>query len=119
MQKYKIYVCRKRSCSESFSKDTKENFEKLIRQHGLEDTIVLEEGGCYGRCKIGPNVVILGPVSEEKWELVKNAKEQLENLACPSQIYNGVYPDEVRTLFESHCLNGKVLTKLAEQVDRS
>ena len=68
-----------------------------MKRMNLEHDICVDDGGCYGRCKIGPNVVITGPTEDQK------------------QIYIGVSPKDCRELLESHCLKGTIVDRLAEK----
>lgn len=90
IQRYKICVCKTKSCSERFSKDVKEKFEELVRKQHLGDRVCVGDGGCYGHCKIGPNVYIIGPIPDDQWEEYRTRDFLPGDDGPPKRIYNGV-----------------------------
>lgn len=93
----------------------KEEFEKLIARKGLKDQVVVGDGGCYGRCTKGPNVLIIGPIPDELWPLYREQSLMPGPDGPPAQMYNGVLPPDCRELLESHCEQGTVLERLREK----
>lgn len=113
--RYKICVCKTKSCSERFSRDIKAKFEELVQKQNLADRIVVDDGGCYGRCTIGPNVFIIGPIPDDLWDAYRTSNISLPGDGPPRQIYVGVSPNDCKELLESHCLKGIVVSRLAEK----
>ena len=94
MKRYKIIVCKTKTCRERFSRDTFQELEKLIKRQSLQDRIILGEGGCFGYCDEGPNVLVLGPIPDEKWQHFQKEDESIEDLSVPSQFFHGVMPSD-------------------------
>lgn len=95
----------------------KRRFEELVCKRGLENNIVIDDGGCYGRCKIGPNIFIFGPISELQWDTIRVPGVKMDD-SIPFQIYTGVSPNDCAELLEEHCLHGRVVSRLAEAVQK-
>lgn len=116
MKKYKISVCKTKTCSERFSRDTKKEFERLVKKHDMEHAICVADGGCYGRCDFGPNVFLQGPVEDEQlWKELCAEPSGPHDKRVPGFVYRGVYPFQAKSIFESHCLHNTPLEDLLEQ----
>ena len=100
LKRYKIIVCKTKTCRERFSKDTFQEFEKLIRRENLQKQILLAEGGCYGYCELGPNVLVLGPLSEENWQKFTQNDEEFMDSSIPSQFFHGIMPNQCAELLK-------------------
>ncbi len=114
MNLYKIAVCAGPNCSARFSADVKKKFEDIVRKKKLENDIIVGDGGCYGRCTIGPNVLIIGPIPREEEEHYRRFRV-IPSSTVPKQLYNGVMPNDCAELLESHCVRGEVLTRMADK----
>lgn len=114
MNLYKIAVCAGPNCSARFSADVKERFEKLVGKKGLGTDVIVGDGGCYGRCTRGPNVLIIGPIPREEEDNYRRFKV-VPKTGMPKQMYNGVSPHDCDELIESHCVQGEVLERLADK----
>jgi len=85
-----ILVCAGTGCTSSKSFDIIANFEKAIKESGLEGTVKIEKTGCFGLCAKGPIVVIY-----------------------PERVfYTKVTPDDVAEIMESHIKNGNPVERL-------
>ena len=53
-----IVLCGGTGCLSSHSDEIKEEFERLIKEKGLEDKVTVNQVGCFGFCSQGPFVKI-------------------------------------------------------------
>lgn len=58
-QQGKIRICQKSSCRKRGSKQVLSALNTAIQDSGQADNIQLQSMGCMGKCKSGPNLVIL------------------------------------------------------------
>lgn len=100
LKRYKIIVCKTKTCSERFSKDTFAELEKLIRRQNLQHQILLGQGGCFGHCEIGPNVLVLGPLSDEQWLFLRENDEKMLESSIPQQFFHGIMPNQCGELLK-------------------
>lgn len=82
--RFHILVCSGTGCTSSNSAKLLENFQTLIEEHNLQDSVKVSKTGCFGLCSKGPIVMIYPGKS----------------------MYTLVQPEHVQTIFESHILNG-------------
>ncbi|PZD73080.1 Ferredoxin, 2Fe-2s [Acaryochloris thomasi RCC1774] len=54
-----IKVCQKSSCRKRGSKAICKALNKSLKQTGLKKKVALQDVGCMGKCKAGPNISIL------------------------------------------------------------
>lgn len=64
--RFLVSVCRTDTCTERGSDDLYFEFLKQVEAHGLSDSVKVQRGGCYGLCKIGPNVIIREGAAAQK-----------------------------------------------------
>jgi len=100
LKRYKIIVCKTKTCSERFSQDTFAELEKLVRRQNLQQQILLGKGGCFGHCEIGPNVLVLGPLSEEQWHFLRENDEKILDSAVSSQFFHEMMPNQCKELLQ-------------------
>ncbi|NJK41343.1 MAG: (2Fe-2S) ferredoxin domain-containing protein [Acaryochloridaceae cyanobacterium SU_2_1] len=55
----KIRICQKSSCRKRGSQRVLSVLNSAIRDAGLDQEIELSEMGCVGKCKAGPNLIVL------------------------------------------------------------
>ena len=88
--KIDILVCGVAGCASSGSLKIAEAIEEQIRVHGLGEQVKVIKTGCFGMCAEGPIVMI-----------------------CPEHVmYTKVSEEDVREIFDSHIINGKVVQRL-------
>jgi len=85
-----ILVCGGTGCVSSKSLQIVENFEKLIKEHGLENKVHASISGCFGFCEKGPIVKVFP-----------------ENV-----FYVQVTPNDAKEIFEKHIMNDQVVERL-------
>jgi NADH:ubiquinone oxidoreductase subunit F (NADH-binding)/(2Fe-2S) ferredoxin/NAD-dependent dihydropyrimidine dehydrogenase PreA subunit len=83
-------VCRGTGCTSSNSEQIVKNFEELLKQHGLENEVVVERTGCFGLCALGPIVIIYPEAS----------------------FYSLVKPEDVEEIVNEHLIKGRVVKRL-------
>jgi len=93
--KHKVSVCMASGCIALRSDQVKEALEKEVKEHGLEDEVLVKKVGCVGFCSKGPMVVaesqfkILHSITpDDAGEIVKNldktpTKEQKKSMDIP------------------------------------
>jgi (2Fe-2S) ferredoxin len=113
MNLYKIAVCAGPNCSARFSADVKKRFEQLVAKKNLGANVIVGDGGCYGRCTRGPNVLIIGPIPREDESNYRRFKV-VPNPKVAKQMYNGVSPNDCDELVESHCVRGEILDRMKD-----
>jgi len=85
-----ILVCGGTGCVSSKSLQIVENFQNLIKEHGLQDKVRASISGCFGFCEKGPIVKVFP-----------------ENV-----FYVQVTPDDAKEIFEKHIMNDEVVDRL-------
>lgn len=85
-----ILVCGGTGCVSSKSLNIVENFNKLIKEHGMEGKVHASITGCFGFCEKGPIVKVFP-----------------ENV-----FYVQVTPDDAKEIFEQHIIGGEVVDRL-------
>ena len=53
-----VLTCAGTGCSASSSGEIFENFNKLLKEYGLEDEVKVVKTGCFGLCQKGPIVAV-------------------------------------------------------------
>lgn len=88
--KIDILVCGVAGCASSGSLKVADTIDEQIRVHGLGEQVKVIKTGCFGMCAEGPIVMI-----------------------CPEHVmYTKVTEEDVREIFDSHIINGKVVHRL-------
>lgn len=88
--KIDILVCGVAGCASSGSLKIADAIDEQIRVHNLGEEVKVIKTGCFGMCAEGPIVMI-----------------------CPEHVmYTKVTEEDVREIFDSHIINGKVVTRL-------
>ncbi|HHV05036.1 MAG TPA: NADH-quinone oxidoreductase subunit NuoF [Anaerolineaceae bacterium] len=85
-----ILVCGGTGCVSSKSLQIVENFNNLIKEHGVQDKVRASISGCFGFCEKGPIVKVFP-----------------ENV-----FYVQVTPDDAKEIFEKHIMNDEVVDRL-------
>ena len=85
-----ILVCGGTGCVSSKSFQIVENFQNLIKEHGLENKVRASISGCFGFCEKGPIVKVFP-----------------ENV-----FYVQVTPNDAKEIFEKHIMNDQVVDRL-------
>ncbi len=87
--KRQIAVCGGTGCKSSHSFELKAEFDKVIKEKGLEDTVLVYLSGCFGLCAQGPIVVVF-----------------------PDEVFYGhVKKEDVLPIIEGHIMNGVIYEK--------
>ena len=84
-----ILVCQGTGCTSSKSPQILENFNKIIKEKGIENVRVIKTG-CFGLCAKGP-IVIIRP---------------------EDTFYAMVTPEDCEEIIQSHIIEGKVVDRL-------
>jgi NADP-reducing hydrogenase subunit HndC len=90
MYRSHVMICRGTGCTSSNSEQIVKNFEDLLKQHGLENEVVVERTGCFGLCALGPIVIIYPEAS----------------------FYSLVKPEDVEEIVNEHLIKGRVVKRL-------
>lgn len=90
MYRSHIMICRGTGCSSSNSEQIALNFEKELKEYGLDKEVIVERTGCFGLCALGP-VVIVYP---------------------EGAFYSMVKPEDVHEIVTEHLLKGRVVKRL-------
>ena len=85
-----IVLCGETGCLANNSQELLDEFQALIKEHGLEDKVTANISSCFGLCSQGPFVKIF-----------------------PEQtLYTKVQLKDVKEIFEKDILGGEVVTRL-------
>ena len=85
-----VLTCAGTGCSASQSGEIFENFNKYLKEHGLENEVKVVKTGCFGLCQKGPIVAIY-----------------------PDKVfYSHVKPEDVERIVSEHLYKGRVVTDL-------
>lgn len=112
--RFKILVCRGPECGDKrFSKDVHAEFVRVVRGRELAGRIVLDWQTCFGRCRVGPNVMIrkMRPGEDPLLEAI------VPRLGCEATLYNGVSPRDVGRIIEEHVGRGAILQDLIRKAE--
>jgi NADH:ubiquinone oxidoreductase subunit F (NADH-binding)/(2Fe-2S) ferredoxin/NAD-dependent dihydropyrimidine dehydrogenase PreA subunit len=85
-----ILVCGDTGCQASESQRIVENFERLIKEHSLTDSVSVSITGCFGFCGVGPILKIFPD----------------------DVVYVHVKPEDAEEIVESHLINGIKVRRL-------
>ena len=88
--KKSINICGGTGCMSAHSEQIKANFEKLIKEAGIEDRVSVNFVGCFGFCSQGPFVKVLPT----------------------NTLYRLVKPQDVTKIFEKDILGNEIVTEL-------
>ncbi len=88
--KKSISICGGTGCMSAHSEEIKANFEKLIKEAGIEDRVSVNFVGCFGFCSQGPFVKVLPT----------------------NTLYRLVKPQDVTKIFEKDILGNEIVTEL-------
>ena len=114
MDLYKIAVCKGPSCSSRFSQDIKKKFSEIVSKKSLGKDIIVGDGGCYGRCIDGPNVMVIGPIPRDEEENYRSFSVPVKP-DLRRQLYNGVSVNDCLEIIDTHCVKGQILERLADK----
>jgi len=90
MYRSHVMICRGTGCTSASSEQIAKNFEELLKQHGLENEVVVERTGCFGLCALGPIVIIYPEAS----------------------FYSLVKPEDVEEIVNEHLIKGRIVKRL-------
>jgi (2Fe-2S) ferredoxin len=112
--RFKILVCRGPECGDKrFSRDVHAEIVRAVRVRGLDGRIVLDWQTCFGRCRVGPNVMVrkMRPGEDPVLEAI------VPRWGCEATLYNGVRPADVTRIIEEHVGQGRVLQDLIRKAE--
>ena len=85
-----VLICGGTACTVSNSQAVYEKMVEEIKKAGLQDEIQVVKTGCFGMCKVGPNMVVY-----------------------PDQVfYTMVQCEDVEEIVQEHLLKGRVVKRL-------
>ena len=85
-----VLCCAGTGCTSSRSGEIFDNFNKYLKEYGLDEEVRVIKTGCFGLCQRGPIVAIY-----------------------PDKVfYNYVKPEDVEHIVAEHLLKGRVVTEL-------
>mgnify|MGYP000933845471 CR=1 FL=1 len=90
MYRSHVMICRGTGCTSSNSEQIALNFEKLIKDHGIENEVTIERTGCFGLCALGPIVIIYPEAA----------------------FYSEVKPEDVEEIVKEHLVKGRMVQRL-------
>ncbi len=85
-----ILVCGGTGCTSSGSVKIQEEFEKQLKENGLENEVKVVPTGCFGLCALGP-IIIVYP---------------------EGAFYSMVQVEDVKEIVEEHILKGRMVKRL-------
>ena len=85
-----VLVCGGTGCTSSGSATIIEEFEKCLKENGLEKEVKVIKTGCFGLCALGPVVVVYPEGS----------------------FYSMVKPEDVEEIVTEHLLKGRIVKRL-------
>jgi NADH-quinone oxidoreductase subunit F len=91
----KILVCTGGGCIAGGSLKIKELFEQVLKEKGLDKSVAVVGTGCLGPCSMGPVVIM--------------AKDRV--------FYQNLKVEDVKTIIDSHIVNGKIVEELVYKDD--
>ena len=89
--KREIVVCGGTGCASSDSLEIKAEFDKQLKEAGLDKDVLVYQSGCFGLCEKGPVVVVFPEAT----------------------FYSHVKPADVEAIVTEHLVNGNVYLKKA------
>ena len=111
--RFKITVCRGPECGDRrFSRDIHVELTRITRARGLDGKIVLDWQTCFGRCQVGPNVMV-AEVQEDEDAEFDAIIPRAGGRRC---LYNGVRPGDVERIIDQHVVGGRFVTELIQKL---
>ena len=90
MYRANVLICGGTGCTSSKSPEIYNQFEKEIKEKGLENEVKALMTGCFGLCALGPIVVVYPE----------------------GAFYSEVKPEDVKEIVEEHLLKGRIVKRL-------
>ena len=90
-----VLICGGTGCTSSGSAKIHEEFDKLLKEKGLENEVKVVQTGCFGLCALGPVVVVYPEGS----------------------FYSLVKVEDVKEIVEEHLLKGRIVDRLLYKED--
>jgi (2Fe-2S) ferredoxin len=112
--RFKILVCRGPECGDlRFSRDVHLELARVLRRRDLAGQVTLDWQSCFGRCRVGPNVMVrkVAPGEDPLLEAI------IPRLDCQATLYNGVRPADATRIVEEHIEGGRVLEDLIQKAE--
>jgi (2Fe-2S) ferredoxin len=108
---YRVVICRGPECGDRRgSEKLRGVFEREIATRSLGAQCELAWQSCFGRCRQGPNVLVrLAPPPEARRTLLAAPVPAAGQHAA---LYNGVLPEDVGRIIDTHIVGGSVLREL-------
>jgi (2Fe-2S) ferredoxin len=110
-RRYRVVVCRGPECGERRdSASLYGEFQRELKQLGLESQVELGWQACFGRCRQGPNVLVrLAATGTARTPLLATLPAGPGSNAA---LYNGVRRDDVSRILTSHVTRGIIVRDL-------
>lgn len=93
MYRNHILVCGGTGCTSNNSGKIHDEFDRILKEKGLEDEVQVIRTGCFGLCAVGP-VIIVYP---------------------EGAFYHGVRVEDVDEIVSEHIIKGRIVTRLLHQ----
>jgi len=90
-----VLICGGTGCTSSGSAKIREEFDKLLKEKGLDNEVKVVQTGCFGLCALGPVVVVYPEGS----------------------FYSLVKVEDVKEIVEEHLLKGRIVDRLLYKED--
>ena len=90
-----VLICGGTGCTSSGSAKIHEEFDKLLKEKGLDNEVKVVQTGCFGLCALGPVVVVYPEGS----------------------FYSLVKVEDVKEIVEEHLLKGRIVDRLLYKED--
>ena len=90
-----VLICGGTGCTSSGSAKIHEEFDRLLKEKGLENEVKVVQTGCFGLCALGPVVVVYPEGS----------------------FYSLVKVEDVKEIVEEHLLKGRIVDRLLYKDD--
>lgn len=114
LPRYRILVCRGPECGgKRGSSALLPHLQRALADEGVADRCDLRWQSCFGRCSLGPNVLVreLSPAPEQP----RYVFATLPGRGGKSALYNRVSPDRLREIVRQHVGQGEVVRGYIER----
>ena len=85
--KREIVVCGGTGCASSDSLEIKKEFDKLLKEAGLDKDVLVYQSGCFGLCEKGPVVVVFPEATFYAKMTIADVKEVVNQHLINNQVY--------------------------------
>lgn len=108
-------VCKSDTCTERGSDAVFEELKAQVKAQGLEAEVQVQRGGCYGLCKLGPNLIVREGAAAQRVLSDMFGSDCTYRGVAGEFHYAALATDEIARVVEEHLGEGNPIVEFLER----